>query len=1234
MSQPRVFPILVLAASLGAWALPASAQENGAVAALLRQGGHWRQQNRADLALRTYERVLAAEPANAEALAGAAQAEAQLGNRSAAEALLARLRQAAPGDPRLAEVEAGIRGAGLDSAGLAEARRLAQAGRTAEAVARYRELFGASRPPLALAPEFYTLLAGTEGGHAEARDALAAMAAGARGNARLQLAHAQVLTYREASRAEGMALLGRLAADPAVGAAATAAWRQALLWLGTGPAAVPELEAYLRQVPNDSAMARRLAEAQAPPAGAAPADLARQAGFERLNANRLREAAAGFEAALAANPRDADALGGLGVVRLREGRMAEARDLLEAAIAAAPEHRAQWQRALDGAAYATELADGRARLRAGETEAAEAALTRAAGREVPDRADAEALLGDILLRRGDAAAAEARYRAALARRPDFGAALTGLQRALRLQGRGPEAEALARRIEAPARNQPPSRSTALREQAARAADPDAALALLRAAVAADPADPWARLDLARALRRQGRMAEARALVEERLGSPDSLHAAAIFADEDGRPAEAVALLERIPARLRTADMGRLAARARTAGEVEAAAALARAGGIEGRARLLAIALRPDPSGAGPAAVIRAFGAAGDGRSAEEAARATLAANRNPSPAARIAIAGALLEAGQDGPAQSVLATLQGEARLSAEEQRQLLALQSGVAVRGSDRLNERGERAAAYDRLRPVLARDPSDAAANLALARLHQGARQPEEAGRIATAVLARDPRNLDARAGAVDAALAARELRRAEALVAEARALAPNEPRVSLMEARVARAAGDQRRALRALETAAAQRSAQLGEDRAAGQVFLAGGPGFAPSSVDNPFRRTGPVEAGEGSQAPRDALAGEIARELAAVQDETAPRFTLSPAVRSRSGSGGLDRLNDLSAQAEASFAPGGLGGRLAFRATPVSISAGNLETDTATLRRFGSNPLAGPGGGTAPRDVAATGLGLGLGYQRDGFSADIGTTPLGFRQQNLVGGVEVAPLLGDTLRLRVQGERRAVTDSVLSWAGLRDPGTGRVWGGVTRTGGRAQLEFGTGPVTFYAGGGYAQIEGQGVVDNARLEAGAGASYLVFRRPDSDLTAGLDLVYFAYDKNLRHFTLGHGGYFSPQSYAALNLPVDYRARSGDLAWHLGATLGFASWREDAAPVFPGDAGLQGQLRAAAASDATLATTYPGRSQSGFIGGLRGDIEYPLTPQLRLGGLLRYDRAANWNEARGLLYLRYRTE
>lgn len=502
--------------------------------------------------------------------------------------------------------------------------------------------------------------------------------------------------------------------------------------------------------------------------------------------------------------------------------------------------------------------------------------------------------------------------------------------------------------------------------------------------------------------------------------------------------------------------------------------------------------------------------------------------------------------------------------------------------------------------------------------------------AGCVAEAVLARDPRNLDARTAVVEAAIAARDFRRAEAAVAEARALAPQEPRVLLLEARLARATGDTRRAQRMLEAAAEQRRAQTGEDRAS--PFLSTSPpGIGASSGENPFLRVAAPEQGTPS---RDPVSAEIAREMAALREDVSPRLMMAPAIRSRSGSGGLDKLDEISGQLEASTRPGVPGGRLTVRATPVAISSGNLSGDVASLRRFGTNALAGPSGGTAPSDTSAAGVGLDIGWRRGMLALDVGTTPLGFRTTNLVGGIEAAPLIADNLRLRVIGERRAVTDSLLSWSGQRDPQSGRVWGGVVRTGGRAQLEYSAGPMSFYAGGGYSTFEGEGVADNSRIEAGAGMSYAVFRRPEEELTTGLDLVYFGYDKNLRHFTLGHGGYFSPQSYAALNLPVDWRSRSGDFSWRLGGTIGFASWREKSAPLFPTDAGLQAQVQAAAASDPTLLARYPGQARTGVTGEARADLEYAVTPQLRLGTALRYDRAANWNEARGLVYLRYRLD
>ena len=64
---------------------------------------------------------------------------------------------------------------------------------------------------------------------------------------------------------------------------------------------------------------------------------------------------------------------------------------------------------------------------------------------------------------------------------------------------------------------------------------------------------------------------------------------------------------------------------------------------------------------------------------------------------------------------------------------------------------------------------------------------------------------------------------------------------------------------------------------------------------------------------------------------------------------------------------------------------------------------------------------------------------------------------------------------------------------------------------------AGGGYATFTGSGVKADVRIEIGVGGSYAVVRRPDETLTLGMGLVYFAYDENLRFFTLGQGGYFT---------------------------------------------------------------------------------------------------------------------
>jgi cellulose synthase operon protein C len=232
----------------------------------------------------------------------------------------------------------------------------------------------------------------------------------------------------------------------------------------------------------------------------------------------------------------------------------------------------------------------------------------------------------------------------------------------------------------------------------------------------------------------------------------------------------------------------------------------------------------------------------------------------------------------------------------------------------------------------------------------------------------------------------------------------------------------------------------------------------------------------------------------------------------------------------------------------------------------------------------------------------------------------------------VRLRVLGERRAVTDSVLSYAGTQDPATGIRWGGVIRERGHAQLEMSVREANFYAGGGYAALNGLNVESNTEYEFGAGGSYPIWKgQSNNEVRIGLDLVYFAYDRNLRFFSLGQGGYFSPQSYFASLFPVRYTSKSDDFDWSIGGSVGYQVYNENSSPVFPDNASLQSQLVALAATTPGLLTSYPSHSASGIVGGAEGSLDYRVSDNFRIGGRASYQHAGNWSETIGTVFARY---
>ncbi len=441
---------------------------------------------------------------NADALAMLAGIQAERGDRAGGQATLARLREGSPADPRIAGIDGALRMGAVDQGALSEARRLAQEGRGADAVQRYQRIFKGDTPPATLSTEYYQTLAGTAGGWERARDGLARLVISAPNDLRAQLVYAELLTYREPSRADGIARLRALAANPAVADGANRALRKALLWLPDALASVPQIEAELARNPGDAELARKLEAARNPQIDAT--GRARVSGFAALDRNRLADAERGFQEALARDAEDAEATGGLGVVRLRQGRLAEARSLLARAIQLDPSKRGQWQAALAGAstggATSREYAEVTSLADRGEYDRAEALLRRLMGGQ--GNAGNYLQLGDIQSRAGRLAEAEASFRASLAGQPGNTAALVGLAGVLAKQGREGEADELFARAESTGRDRGAIgrlRAEQLRLRAAQATDPVAQTGLYRAAAVSDPANPWIRLELARALHR-------------------------------------------------------------------------------------------------------------------------------------------------------------------------------------------------------------------------------------------------------------------------------------------------------------------------------------------------------------------------------------------------------------------------------------------------------------------------------------------------------------------------------------------------------------------------------------------------------------------------------------------------------------------------------------------------------------------------------------------------------------
>ena len=813
MFRQTLKPLCLL--GLSVLAAPALAQSPSATQQLVNQGNYWQDQGREDLAADAWRKLLAVDPAQPDALLGLGLIDLNQGRRGEAQRRLGQLQSAHPDSPQAARLRMAMGGGGNNQ--LQAARRAAAAGRYAEAARAYEQAFGNSGPPDDLALEYYQVLAGTPDGWERARDGLRRHADAQRTPA-ASLALAQVLTYREPTRRDGITRLRGLAGRDDVGGPARAAWRQALLWLNASRADSALYDEFLKVQPNDREVAakrdqlREQASAQAVQQD--PNQRLLGEGFRALEAGNAAVAEARFAQVLRARPRDPEALGGLGSVRLRQERFAEAAELLRPAAAA----NRKWRDAADTARYWLALQEARN----GGADAV--AKVQEAVRLRPREAAGHVLLAQFQ-EASDPAAAEAGYRRVLELDPANAGALQGLIGLYGRQGRAADAAALFERLTPTQREQAggdgalrASLARARAQEAIAAGDLDAARIELEDALLEQGRDPWLRLELARLYQRAGRPDHARGIMEGLLAlddSPQALHAAAVYAQDQGDWNTVYATLERIPPGSRDAAMAALHDVAwihMQAAQARQLAAQQRAGEAQLLLARVEASLgdrlqRPDTAGA----LAEAYADIGSRQRALVLAQRMLA-GPDAGIEEQLQYASVLLRAGQDAELSAMLRRL-GQAPMTAPQANRYQDLRTGYVLRQVDALREMGNLEASYETLAPVLAQQPQDPRTIAALARLYAAAGDHHQALALYQQQLQLDPADVDAMVAAAGSAAAARDLDTAEHYLEQALARAPQSPEVLAGAGRVYRAAGKGRKAERYFQAALAAQGRQAG-------------------------------------------------------------------------------------------------------------------------------------------------------------------------------------------------------------------------------------------------------------------------------------------------------------------------------------------------------------------------------------------------------------------------------------
>jgi tetratricopeptide (TPR) repeat protein len=231
--------------------------------------------------------------------------------------------------------------------------------------------------------------------------------------------------------------------------------------------------------------------------------------------------------------------------------------------------------------------------------------------------------------------------------------------------------------------------------------------------------------------------------------------------------------------------------------------------------------------------------------------------------------------------------------------------------------------------------------------------------------------------------------------------------------------------------------------------------------------------------------------------------------------------------------------------------------------------------------------------------NGITLELGTTPTSFEISNLVGALRFR-FESDSGAFFIGADREAVEDSLLAYAGTVDPLSGDSWGGVVRNRGYFGGRFGDDGFSAYGLVSGAFLEGKRVDSNSEWRADGGFMQRAASGQTWVARIGAAVELTGFEANRSHFTLGHGGYFSPERFLSVGPAFDLQGRRDDRSFRLEGSVLWQELREESSAYFPTDAALQ-----AASGD----PRYPGDSREGIGLRLAASMEWRVTERTVAG-------------------------